>query len=84
MLLFDRPFLTTSPRDGFNIDMARLADFSADDFDLVAHRGASGYRSEHTLEASRVVIEQGIDTIEPDLVPAWSGVLERSARRRRD
>ncbi|GHC22851.1 hypothetical protein GCM10010082_13730 [Kushneria pakistanensis] len=75
MPLFDRPFLTTSPRDAFDIDMARLADFSADDFDLVAHRGASGYRPEHTLEAYRVAIEQGADTIEPDLVPTKDGVL---------
>ncbi|WP_438765407.1 glycerophosphodiester phosphodiesterase family protein [Kushneria sp. TE3] len=75
MPLFDRPFLTTSPRDGFDIDMARLVDFSADDFDLVAHRGASGYRPEHTLEAYRVAIEQGADTIEPDLVPTKDGVL---------
>ncbi|REC95034.1 glycerophosphodiester phosphodiesterase family protein [Kushneria indalinina] len=75
MPLFDRPFLTTSPRDAFDIDMARLADFSADDFDLVAHRGASGYRPEHTLEAYRVAIEQGADIIEPDLVPTKDGVL---------
>ena len=75
MPLPNRSFLTTSPRDAFDIDTARLADFSADDFELVAHRGASGYRPEHTLEAYRVAIEQGADTIEPDLVPTRDGVL---------
>ncbi|WP_299257547.1 glycerophosphodiester phosphodiesterase family protein [uncultured Kushneria sp.] len=75
MPLPNRSFLTTSPRDAFDIDTARLADFSADDFELVAHRGASGYRPEHTLEAYRLVIEQGADTIEPDMVPTRDGVL---------
>jgi glycerophosphoryl diester phosphodiesterase len=35
---------------------------------VVAHRGASGYRPEHTLEAYRLAIAQGADYIEPDLV----------------
>ena len=34
---------------------------------LVAHRGASGYAPEHTMEAYRLAIEQGADFIEPDL-----------------
>ncbi|MHB0774812.1 glycerophosphodiester phosphodiesterase family protein [Halomonas sp. WWR20] len=49
--------------------------FDSSDFNLVAHRGASGYRPEHTLEAYRVAIEQGADTLEPDLVPTRDGVL---------
>ena len=42
---------------------------------VIAHRGASGYRPEHTLEAYRLAIEQGADFIEPDLVVTKDGVL---------
>lgn len=42
---------------------------------VIAHRGASGYRPEHTLAAYRLAIEQGADFIEPDLVPTRDGVL---------
>lgn len=42
---------------------------------IVGHRGASGYRPEHTLEAYKLAIEQGADFIEPDLVVTKDGVL---------
>ena len=42
---------------------------------VIAHRGASGSRPEHTLEAYRLAIEQGADFIEPDLVPTRDGHL---------
>lgn len=42
---------------------------------VIAHRGASGYRPEHTLAAYALAIEQGADFIEPDLVPTRDGVL---------
>jgi len=42
---------------------------------VIAHRGACGYRPEHTLEAYRLAIEQGADFIEPDLVATRDGVL---------
>ncbi len=42
---------------------------------VIAHRGASGYRPEHTLEAYALAIEQGADIIEPDLVVTKDGVL---------
>jgi glycerophosphoryl diester phosphodiesterase len=42
---------------------------------LIAHRGASGERPEHTLEAYALAIEQGADYIEPDLVLTRDGVL---------
>ena len=42
---------------------------------VIAHRGASGERPEHTLESYRVAIEQGADYIEPDLVMTRDGVL---------
>jgi glycerophosphoryl diester phosphodiesterase len=42
---------------------------------VVAHRGASGMRPEHTLEAYALAIQQGADCIEPDLVLTKDGVL---------
>jgi len=42
---------------------------------VIAHRGASGYRPEHTLAAYELAIAQGADFIEPDLVPTREGVL---------
>lgn len=42
---------------------------------VVAHRGASGHRPEHTLEAYRTAIAMGADAIEIDLVPTADGVL---------
>jgi glycerophosphoryl diester phosphodiesterase len=42
---------------------------------LIAHRGASADRPEHTLAAYRLAIEQGADYIEPDLVPTKDGHL---------
>lgn len=42
---------------------------------VIAHRGASGYRPEHTLGAYKLAIEQGADFIEPDLVLTKDGVL---------
>jgi len=42
---------------------------------VIGHRGASGYRPEHTLEAYRLAIRQGADFIEPDLVSTRDGVL---------
>lgn len=42
---------------------------------VVAHRGASGYRPEHTLEAYRMAIRMGVDDIELDLVVSADGVL---------
>ncbi len=42
---------------------------------IVGHRGASGYRPEHTLESYKLAIEQSADFIEPDLVATKDGVL---------
>ena len=42
---------------------------------VIGHRGASGYRPEHTLESYRLAIEMGADFIEPDLVSTKDGVL---------
>jgi glycerophosphoryl diester phosphodiesterase len=42
---------------------------------VIGHRGASGYRPEHTLESYRLAIRLGADYIEPDLVSTRDGVL---------
>jgi len=42
---------------------------------VIAHRGASGYRPEHTLSSYRLAIALGADYVEPDLVPTRDGVL---------
>jgi glycerophosphoryl diester phosphodiesterase len=42
---------------------------------VIAHRGASGHRPEHTLEAYRLAVDMGADFIEPDLVSTKDGAL---------
>lgn len=42
---------------------------------IIAHRGASGYRPEHTLEGYNLAIHMGADYIEPDVVATKDGVL---------
>jgi glycerophosphoryl diester phosphodiesterase len=42
---------------------------------VIAHRGASGERPEHTRAAYELAIEQGADFIEPDLVMSRDGHL---------
>lgn len=42
---------------------------------VIAHRGASGERPEHTLMAYRLAIQEGCDFIEPDLVVTQDGQL---------
>jgi glycerophosphoryl diester phosphodiesterase len=41
----------------------------------VAHRGASAYAPEHTLEAYRLAVEQGADFVEQDLQVTKDGAL---------
>lgn len=41
---------------------------------VIGHRGASGYRPEHTLAAYRLALEQGADALEPDIVMTRDGV----------
>ncbi len=42
---------------------------------VVGHRGASGYRPEHTLASYELAIRLGADYVEPDLVSTKDGVL---------
>ncbi len=53
------------------IGRRRLADAPI----LIAHRGASGERPEHTLAAYQLAIDLGADFIEPDLVLTRDGIL---------
>ncbi|WP_413198645.1 phytase [Nostoc piscinale] len=61
-----------------NPDVRNLQDFNTLSGDaplVIGHRGASGERPEHTLEAYRLAIAQGADFIEPDLVATKDGRL---------
>jgi glycerophosphoryl diester phosphodiesterase len=42
---------------------------------VIGHRGASGYRPEHTLASYELAARMGADYIEPDLVTTKDGVL---------
>lgn len=42
---------------------------------IIAHRGASGFRPEHTLASYELAITLGADYIEPDLVSTKDGIL---------
>jgi glycerophosphoryl diester phosphodiesterase len=47
----------------------------ASDAIVIGHRGASGYRPEHTIAAYSLAIKQCADFIEPDVVATRDGVL---------
>jgi glycerophosphoryl diester phosphodiesterase len=59
--------MTSSPAGRWKISCSETV--------VIAHRGASGYRPEHTLAAYELAIEMGADFIEPDLVATRDGVL---------
>jgi glycerophosphoryl diester phosphodiesterase len=42
---------------------------------VIAHRGASGYRPEHTRAAYELAFEQGADAVEPDIVATKDRIL---------
>lgn len=42
---------------------------------MIAHRGASGYRPEHSRSAYELACQLGADAIEPDIVATRDGVL---------
>ncbi|WLQ11615.1 glycerophosphodiester phosphodiesterase family protein [Hahella aquimaris] len=52
-----------------------VATAAADHPIVIGHRGAPGYRPEHTLASYWLAIRQGADFIEPDLVPTKDGHL---------
>lgn len=55
--------------------LAAAAPVAAQDMLIIAHRGASAERPEHTLAAYELAIDQGTDYIEPDLVATKDLVL---------
>jgi len=57
-------------RLAFNADFASTASRPL----IIGHRGASGFRPEHTLASYELAIEQEL-TLEPDLVSTKDGVL---------
>ncbi len=67
---------SAGPPDGPAAGSAAPVTASADRGPLVfGHRGASGYRPEHTLASYELAIRMGADVIEPDLVTTRDGVL---------
>jgi glycerophosphoryl diester phosphodiesterase len=67
--------MTWMPLSGLLVAMLALALTEASPLFVIAHRGASGYRPEHTVEAYRLAIQMGADAIELDLVMTRDGVL---------
>ncbi|MGV3710732.1 MAG: glycerophosphodiester phosphodiesterase family protein [Gemmatimonas sp.] len=63
---FAAPFATEAAAQGTTLTGQRPI--------VIGHRGASGYRPEHTLAAYQVAIDMGADFIEPDLVLTKDGV----------
>ncbi|SDQ12845.1 glycerophosphodiester phosphodiesterase [Quadrisphaera sp. DSM 44207] len=47
----------------------------SDELLVIGHRGASGYRPEHTLASYELAARMGADHIEPDVVSTSDGVL---------
>jgi glycerophosphoryl diester phosphodiesterase len=65
----------TSPAPGTTAAQTSHAHAIVGEPVVYSHRGASGYRPEHTLAAYRLAVEEGADYIEPDLVMTRDGVL---------
>jgi len=47
----------------------------SDDPLVIGHRGASGYRPEHTLASYELAARMGADYVEPDLVSTKDGIV---------
>jgi glycerophosphoryl diester phosphodiesterase len=61
----------SSPKQG----RATAAKERSDATLVIGHRGASGYRPEHTLASYELAARMGADYVEPDLVATKDGVL---------
>jgi glycerophosphoryl diester phosphodiesterase len=66
---------TSGPATDVAAQSAQSAAKEQDDFVIVGHRGASGYRPEHTLASYELAARMGADYIEPDLVTTKDHVL---------
>lgn len=68
--------LSTASSQGAEMDIYKpTPDLAGTQAIVIAHRGASGYRPEHSLSSYHLAIEQGADFIEPDLVMTKDGYL---------
>ena len=64
-----------SPQDPLARSVPKFDTLSGKAPIVIGHRGDSGSRPEHTLEAYKLAIAKGADFIEPDLVVTKDGVL---------
>ncbi|MFB6725704.1 glycerophosphodiester phosphodiesterase [Kribbella sp. NPDC056345] len=69
------PAVQQTQQNGGQAQVAGSAYQHRDDFVIVGHRGASGYRPEHTLASYELAARMGADYIEPDLVTTKDRVL---------
>lgn len=74
-LLAPQAVQQATQQNGVQAQVAGSADHHRDDFVIVGHRGASGYRPEHTLASYELAARMGADYIEPDLVSTKDRVL---------
>lgn len=66
---------TATGGDGTSHPQTAHPVFTAEKPWVIGHRGASGHRPEHTLEAYELAVRRGADFFEPDLVSTRDGVL---------
>jgi glycerophosphoryl diester phosphodiesterase len=69
------PQSATQARDSGFVNHGLNSDELAERPIVIGHRGASGFRPEHTLAAYELAIAMGADYVEPDLVITADGVL---------
>ncbi len=67
--------LTSTFLTGLGVSQVTAATLNGAEPIVIGHRGASGYRPEHTLASYELAIQLGADYIEPDLVSTKDGVL---------
>ncbi|KJH72158.1 glycerophosphodiester phosphodiesterase [Aliterella atlantica] len=75
MRLWHLTFLISTLLTGLGVNRAIAATLNGAEPIVIGHRGASGYRPEHTLASYELAIKMGADFIEPDLVSTKDGVL---------
>ena len=67
--------VSAAPATADRTPAATTTAHGGDNFTIVGHRGASGYRPEHTLASYELAARMGADYVEPDLVTTKDGVL---------
>jgi glycerophosphoryl diester phosphodiesterase len=76
MMKYQLPILTAALLPACSVSESHAMEKPLDgNVIVIAHRGASGERPEHTIAAYTLAIKQGADFIEPDLVLTKDGVL---------